>query len=139
MSNITFETEKEKMDIDLIHQFLTKSYWAKGRTKEVVQISMKNSHNFGIFKDGKQVGFARVITDLAIYAYLMDVFIVESERGAGYGKDLVRYIMEYPAFHGLKKWTLGTRDADGLYEQFGFKKFDGSYIFMEKSRGMGEN
>ncbi len=135
MSKITFEVDKEKMDVNLIHQFLTNSYWGTGRTKEEVEISIDNSHTFGIFKDGNQIGFARVITDMIIYAYLMDVFILESERGNGYGKDLVRYIMEYPPFQPIKKWTLGTRDADGLYEQFGFKQHDGAYIFMEKLGG----
>jgi len=132
MAEIKIETNKEKLDVDFIHQFLTNSYWGTGRSKEEVQTSIDNSHSFGIFKDGKQIGFARVITDFVIYAYLMDVFIAKSERGNGYGKDLVRFMMDYPSFQKIRKWTLGTRDAAGLYEQFGFEKFDGSYIFMER-------
>ena len=114
-------TDKEKMDIDFIHSFLTRSYWAEGITKEIIARSIAGSLCFGVFDNkGKQVGFARMITDEATFAYLADVFIDESYRGNGLSKWLMEVIMSYPGLQGLRRMLLATRDAHGLYAQFGF-------------------
>jgi len=116
------------MDIDFIHSFLTKSYWAEGITKEIVSRSINGSICFGVFNNdppalaspGRQVGFARMITDEATFAYLADVFIEEDHQGKGLSKWLMEVIMSYPGFQGLRRILLATRDAHGLYAQFGF-------------------
>ena len=108
------------MDIDVIYSYLSKSYWAEGRTKATVKKSLENSFNFGLFKDGKQVGFARVITDFATFCYLADVFVLEEERGLGLGKWLIQVVVHHPELQVEKGFLLGTKDAHGLYEQYGF-------------------
>ena len=113
-------TEKEKMDIDLIHSFLTRSYWAEGISKEIVGRSIEGALCFGVFENDKQVGFARMITDKATFAYLADVFIIEEYRGRGLSKWLMEIIMSHPDLHGLRRMLLATKDAHGLYKQFGF-------------------
>ena len=126
-------TDKDRMDLEVIHTFLTHSYWAKGIPKATVQASIENSFCFGLFKDAEQVGLARVITDYATFAYLADVFVLESERGKGLGKMLIQHIMEHPRLQGLRNWTLATRDAHGLYVQFGFQAADASLAMMKKN------
>ena len=120
--NYFISNDKTKLDIIMIHDFLSnRSYWAKGRPIEKVRRCIKNSLCFGLYEeDGKQVGFARVVTDYAVFAWIMDVFILESHRGQGLGKMLMKHIMEYPALQDLRRWGLGTEDAHGLYKQFGF-------------------
>src|SRR5215467_8178217 len=113
-------TDKQKFDIDLIHSFLTHSYWAEGISKEVIQRSIDGSLCFGVFEKEKQVGFARMITDKATFAYLADVFIIEEYRGHGLSKLLMQVIMSHPDLQGLRRFMLATRDAHGLYQQFGF-------------------
>ena len=120
-------TEKEKLDIDFIHSFLTRSYWAEGITKEVIKRSIGGSLCFGVFENdkanlsaGRQIGFARMITDKATFAYLADVFIVEEYQGLGLSKWLMEVIMSHPELQGLRRMMLATRDAHGLYEKFGF-------------------
>ena len=113
-------TEKEKMDIDLIHSFLTRSYWAEGISKEIVRRSIQGALCFGVFENDKQVGFARMITDKATFAYLADVFIIEEYRGLGLSKWLMEFIMSYPDLQGLRRMILATRDAHELYKKFGF-------------------
>jgi len=114
-------TDKDLLDLDVIHNYLcNESYWSKGITKEKVQRSIENSMCFGVYKDGKQVGLARVITDKAIFAYLCDVFILDEFRGHGLSKWLLQTILAHPELQGLKRWTLATLDAHGLYKQFGF-------------------
>ena len=113
-------TEKEKMDIDLIHSFLTRSYWAEGISKEIVSRSIDGALCFGVFENDKQVGFARMITDKATFAYLADVFIIEEYRGLGLSKWLMEVIMSYPDLQGLRRMMLATRDAHELYKKFGF-------------------
>lgn len=113
-------SDRERLDIDLIHQFLsTSSYWAQGRTREVVERSIQNSICFGAYVGSRQVAFARVITDHAVHAYLADVFVMPDLRGRGISKALMRAIFGDPGLQGLK-WLLGTADAHGLYRQFGF-------------------
>jgi GNAT superfamily N-acetyltransferase len=117
----TISTDKALLNFDMIYDYLhNESYWSKGIAAEKVRTSMENSMCFGIYKDGKQVGFARVISDNAIFAYLCDVFVLESHRGFGLSKWLVQTILAHPLLCGLRRWLLATADAHGLYSQFGF-------------------
>lgn len=114
-------TDHTKLDIGVIHQYLSEeSYWAKHIPLEVVKRSIDNSLCFGLYHLGKQIGFARLVTDKATFAYLADVFIIEMYRGKGLSKWLVQTIQAYPEVQGLRRWMLGTRDAHGLYAQFGW-------------------
>lgn len=136
-TEIIISTDKEMLDISLIHNFLsTKSYWAMGRTKEEVQSSIENSICFGLYYQKKQIGFARVVTDKTIFAYLMDVFIVEDYRGKGLSKLLMNYIFEFPELKNMNTWFLGTRDAHNLYKQFGFTatEFPERYMIKRKQK-----
>ena len=117
-------TDNGKLDFDSIHKWITNSYWANGRTKEAMKKVMDNSLNFGLFHNDKQVGFARVITDYHTFSYLCDVIIDEDYRGRGLGKLLMKEVLEYPPLITMKRWLLFTKDAHGLYEQFGFSKDD---------------
>jgi GNAT superfamily N-acetyltransferase len=113
-------TDRHRIDLDVIHGFLVESYWAKGIPRDVVAGSIANSLCFGLYSGDQQVGFARVISDYATYAYLGDVFILEQYRGCGLGKWLMECIMAHPQLQSLRRWGLVTRDAHGLYAQFGF-------------------
>jgi GNAT superfamily N-acetyltransferase len=113
-------TDKAKFDIDLIHSFLKRSYWAEGISKEVIRRSIDGALCFGVFENDKQIGFARMITDKATFAYLADVFIIEEYRGRGLSKWLMQIIMSYPDLQGLRRMMLATRDAHELYKKFGF-------------------
>ncbi|MBI5155042.1 GNAT family N-acetyltransferase [Candidatus Poribacteria bacterium] len=113
-------TDPARLDHSVIHGFLTASYWAKGVPLETVKRSIAGSLCFGIYKDSGQVGFARVITDRATFAYLADVFILPDHRGFGLGKWLIREILAHPELQGLRRWVLLTADAHGLYAQAGF-------------------
>ena len=128
-------TDKKKLDIKLIHEFLSQeSYWAKGRNIEVVKRSIENSLCFGVYDENKQIGFARVVTDYAIFAWLLDVFILKEYRGKGYSKMLLNAIMTHEKLQNLQRWGLGTDDAHGLYEQFGFKSLSKPENMMEIAR-----
>jgi len=129
---IEISTDKSKLDIEVIHAFLTESYWAKGRTIDQVQKSIDNSLCFGIYLNNVQIGFARSVTDFTIYVYLMDVFIVPEVRGKGYSKKLMKAILEEPRLQGCSDWTLKTKDAHGLYEQFGFTRAQHPEKIMER-------
>jgi GNAT superfamily N-acetyltransferase len=118
---IVVTTDPSRLDLDAVHGFLTQSYWARGIPREVVVRAVENSLCFGAFDGERQVGFARVVTDRATFAYVCDVFVLESERGRGVGKCLMRAIKAHPELQALRRWTLSTRDAHGLYEQFGFQ------------------
>lgn len=124
-------THRARLDLDVIHGFLTTSYWAEGIPRETVQRSIENSLCFGVYSEGKQVGFARVISDFATYAYLGDVFILDSFRGLGLGKWLMECVMSHPRLQGLRRWSLATRDAHGLYAQFGFTPLKSPSRYME--------
>jgi GNAT superfamily N-acetyltransferase len=114
-------TDKQKLDIDLIHGYLSKeTYWAPNVPVEVVQRSIENSVCFGIYHDHAQVGFARVVTDKATFAYLADVFVLPAHRGKGLSKWMIGFIHTHPELQGLRRWLLGTKDAHGLYRQFGW-------------------
>jgi GNAT superfamily N-acetyltransferase len=124
-------TDPARFDEDLIHKVLSESYWAKGIPREIVARSIRNSLCFGVLRGGEQVGFARVISDYATFAYLADVFILEDFRGRGLAKFLMQCIVQHPELQGLRRWTLATRDAHGLYAQFGFKPLAKPDRFME--------
>ncbi len=114
-------TDKDLLDLEMIYNYLGKeSYWSKGIAVERVHTSIANSMCFGVYADGKQVGFARVVTDKAIFAYLCDVFVLDSHKGLGLSKWLLQTIRNHPELQGLKRWMLATADAHGLYKQFGF-------------------
>ena len=116
-------TDKSQLDVDVIFDYLSNHfYWAKGRTREAVKKTIVNSLCFGVYDDeNKQVGFARVVSDLAVFAWLMNIFILPAFQGNGLGKLLMANIMTYKDLQAVKKWGLGTRDAHGLYEKFGFR------------------
>jgi GNAT superfamily N-acetyltransferase len=121
MGRFLISTDRSKLDVDVIHGFLARSYWAEGIPRQTVMRSIDNSLCFGVYDNARQIGFARVISDFATYAYVADVFILEPYRGRGLGKELMASIMAHPDLQGLRRWSLGTRDAHGLYAQFGFK------------------
>ena len=125
-------TDEERIDLDIVHGFLCESYWAQGIPREVVARAIKNSLCFGVYSDGKQIGFARVVSDFATYAYIGDVFVVESYRGHGLAKWLMECIVGHPRLQGLRRWTLLTRDAHGLYTQFGFTPLRKPERYMER-------
>ena len=115
-------TDPQKLQIGVIHQFLSNSYWAKDISLDVVKRSIGNSFCFGVYKNEKQIGFARLITDYATFAYLADVFILNEHRNHGLSKWLLQTIIDLPEVKGLRSLLLKTKDAHGLYTQFGFNK-----------------
>ena len=128
-------TDRARLDLDQIHKFLTNCYWAKGIPREVVARSIENSLCFGVYdSEGKQIGFARVVTDFATVAYLGDVFVLESHRGRGLSKWLMECIMRHPSLQNLRRWILLTGDAHGLYSQFGFTAVQAPERYMEIHR-----
>jgi GNAT superfamily N-acetyltransferase len=124
-------TDRARLDLELIHAFLAASYWAKGIPREVVARSIENSLCFGVYGPQGQVGFARVISDFATYAYLGDVFVLESHRGRGLGKWLVECIIQFPGLQKLRRWSLVTHDAHRLYARFGFTPLAAPAGYME--------
>jgi len=132
MDDLIISDDKNKLDIELIHTFLTTSYWAEGRTLEEVKNSIEHSLCFGVYKNDRQIGFARIVSDLTIIAYLMDIFILEEYRGNGYSKLLLKRIFDDVRFKGIKKWILATKDAHSLYACFGFEKLKNPDRLMEK-------
>ncbi|TDD94591.1 GNAT family N-acetyltransferase [Flavobacterium cellulosilyticum] len=118
---ITISTDKTKLDVAFIHNFLVAIYWAAGRTIDDVQTCIDNSFCFGIYQNDVQIGFARLITDYVVFAYVMDVFISEEHRGKGYSSILIDAMFKEPALQEIKIWRLATKDAHFLYKKFGFK------------------
>jgi len=119
-SALEISTDPGRIDIDVVHGFLSTSYWAQGRTREVVERSIRNAICFGVYTGGRQIAFGRIITDRAVFAYLADIFVVPEYRGRGISKALVRAMLNHPDVQGLRVILLRTRDAHGLYAQFGF-------------------
>lgn len=130
--NYEISTDKRKLDINLIHSFLSNSYWAKGINLEEVKKRIKNSLCFGIYTDKKQIGFARVITDYVTIAYLADVFIIAEYRKRGLSKELVKFILSNDKLKRIKSWMLATNDAHNLYSKFGFKQLENPEKYMLK-------
>jgi GNAT superfamily N-acetyltransferase len=128
-------TDRARLDLAVIYDFLTNSYWAKGIPQEVVTRSIEHSLCFGIYDgNGSQAGFGRVVSDYATVAYLGDVFVIESHRGRGLSKWLMECIMQNPALQNLRRWILLTRDAHGLYSQVGFTPVKMPDLYMELHR-----
>ena len=128
----TISDEKNLLDLKIIHKYLSEeSYWCNGIPIEIVAKSIDGSHCFGLYYFEKQIGFARVVTDHATFAYLADVFILSEHQGKKLSKWLMKTIVEHPKFQNLRRWMLATRDAHSLYEQFGFKPLEKPDRFME--------
>ena len=127
-------TEPGRLQFDVIHDFLAnQAYWSQGIPRPVVEQAIKNSLCFGVYRGSEQVGFARVITDRATFAYLADVFILEAHRGKGLSKRLIETVMKHPDLQGLRRWILATRDAQTLYTRFGFQLIHAPQYWMERS------
>jgi len=132
--DIQITTDPARVDVDLVHRFLSESsYWARGRSRDVVLRSIQNSLCFTLLVDGQQVGFARVATDRAVFGYLMDVFILPEWRGRGLSKILIREVVQHPDLTGLKLFLLRTSDAHELYRQFGFEPITQPETLMARS------
>jgi len=127
-------TDRDRLNLGLVHDFLTNSYWAKGIAREIVARSIEHSLCFGVYDSGAQVGFARVISDFATFAYLGDVFVLESHRGKGLSKWLMECIAQHPALQNLRRWVLLTRDAHSLYSKYGFTPVKSPERYMEIHR-----
>lgn len=130
----TISTDRARLDANAIHKFLSEeSYWAKERTKEQTTLAIKNSLPFGVYTGENLIGFARVVTDYATFAYLGDVFILEDFRGRGLSLWLMETIVNHPDLQGFRRWILATRDAHALYEKFGFDTLRFPERWMEKT------
>ena len=128
----TISTDTARLNLGVVHGFLCGSYWAKGIPAEVIRRSIGHSLPFGVYEGAAQVGFARVVTDRATFAYLCDVFVIESHRGRGLAKWLVGVVIAHPELQGLRRWLLATKDAHKLYRRFGFTELEHPEIFMEQ-------
>jgi N-acetylglutamate synthase-like GNAT family acetyltransferase len=132
LGQFTISDDASRLDFESICDFLSRSYWADKRPRAVIERSIEHSLNFGVYDGEKQIGFARVITDFAVFAYLCDVFIHEDYRGRSLGKWMMECILSHPELQGLRRWSLATRDAHGLYKQFGFTELNNPSGWMEK-------
>ena len=131
---IEISTDKARLDIEMIHRFLVEeSYWAQTRIIGQTRTAIENSLCFGVYLDGRQIGFARVVSDFATFAYLGDVFVLDEFRGQGVSKRLMKEIVAHPRLQGLRRWVLATRDAHGLYEQFEFSALKFPERWMERT------
>jgi GNAT superfamily N-acetyltransferase len=129
---IEISIDKSKLQTHKIHQFLTNTYWAKGRTLEEVKKTIDNSLSFGVYLKGDQIGFARIVTDYTVFAYLMDVFILPEYRGNGYSKELIKAINNHSTLQSCNVWMLKTSDAHKLYNQFGYTELKHPEKVMER-------
>jgi GNAT superfamily N-acetyltransferase len=132
VEGFSISTDKTKLDLEMICKFLSSAYWASNRSRETVLKSLEHSLCFGLYHNEKQVGMARVITDHATFAYLCDVFVLEKYQGRGLGKFLMQTVLEYPDLIGLRRILLATKDAHGLYQQYGFNGLVYPDRWMEK-------
>ena len=130
--DFTISSDKTRLDLEVIHGFLSTSYWAAGRSVETIRRSIEHSIPFGVYKGDHQVGFARVITDYATFAWIADVFILDSFRGQGLGKWLMEVILSDPQLQGFRRWVLATKDAQELYRRFGFSELKIPERWMER-------
>lgn len=131
MTGYEISSDVSRFDFDAIHTFLSQTYWSKGIPRSTVERAIANSLCFGVFHESCQVGFARVITDKATFAYLADVYLLEAHRGLGLSVRLLQAIRNHPDLQGLRRMMLATRDAHGLYEKFGFKALAAPDRMME--------
>lgn len=125
-------TDASMLDLEVVHGYLSRSYWAAGVPEDVVRRSVENSLCFGVYRGEEQAGFARVVTDRATFAYLADVFVLDEHRGQGIGKWLLEVILSHPDLQGLRRWMLATRDAHDLYRRYAFTELARPGIFMER-------
>jgi GNAT superfamily N-acetyltransferase len=130
--NYTISTDPNRLDLDVIHGYLERSYWGAGRPREVVARSLQGSLCFGLYHDSGQVGLARIVTDGATFAWLCDVFVLEEHRGGGLGKWLIGAVMAHPQLRDIRRIILATRDAHGLYRQHGFAPLAQPDLWMER-------
>jgi GNAT superfamily N-acetyltransferase len=129
----TISTDRDRLDIPIIHNFISnESYWAKGRSIETVRRSLDNSINFGLYKNDQQIGFGRVVTDYATFAWIADVFVLSEHRGRGLSQWLMEVILAHPELQGFRRWVLATKDAHGLYARFGFIPLHRPERWMER-------
>jgi GNAT superfamily N-acetyltransferase len=132
---LEFSTEQSRLDVTMIHAFLAEeSYWVPGISRAGVEKCIKHSLCFGVYLDGRQIGFARVVTDFVRYAHLLDVFVLPDFRGRGIGKLLMENILTHPELRSIARYTLGTQDAHALYAQYGFTAFANPERQMELLR-----
>jgi GNAT superfamily N-acetyltransferase len=131
-SKIKISTDKSLIDVDYVSDFISGSYWGKGRSRETMKTCTDNSLNFGVFLNQKQIGYGRVVTDYAQFAYILDLFIDKEHRGKGFGVELINEIMNHPKLKNIKVWRLATNDAHTLYEKFGFRSLSNPEFMMEK-------
>jgi GNAT superfamily N-acetyltransferase len=129
------DADKARLDIGFVHGFLVRSHWANGIPLAVLERAIAHSRAYGLYRDGRQVGFARVVTDHATFAYLADVFVDEAERGQGLGRWLIETVLADPELQGFRRWLLGTRDAHGLYQRCGFGEPPAPFSFLERLEG----
>jgi GNAT superfamily N-acetyltransferase len=129
----TVSTDNDRLDLNVIHDFISnQSYWAKGRKLEVVKRALDNSLNFGIYEGTEQVGFGRVVTDYATFAWIADVFVLPEHRGAGLSKWMMDLMLSHPDLQGFRRWVLATKDAHGLYARYGFIPLHRPERWMER-------
>ena len=125
-------TDPARVDREMVYGFLSQSYWSKGIPREVFERSIANALCFSLYDDHQQVGFARVVTDRATFAYLADVFVLPAHRGRGLSRLLMDAVVAHPELQGLRRWVLATRDAHGLYARYGFTPLGHADRFMER-------
>ncbi len=131
----TISTDPARLDVDAITDMLSRAYWAKGRTRETIARTLQHSLTFGVYDDSRQIGLARIVSDYTTFAWLCDVFIHEDYRGRGLAKWLMQTIHSHPDLQGLRRWLLATRDAHGLYAQYGWKSLANPERWMENFNG----
>jgi GNAT superfamily N-acetyltransferase len=134
IEDFEISTDKSRLDVDVIHGFLAEeSYWAKTRTLDQTRTAIENSLCFGVYADNRQIGFARVVSDFATFAYIGDVFVLSEFRGRGISKRMMKAMVDHPDLQGLRRWVLATLDAHGLYEHFGFSSLKFPERWMERT------
>ncbi len=129
---ITISSDKSRLQVNMIHAFLTQAYWSEGRTIEQVEKSIEHSLCFGVYIEDKQIGFARIVTDYTVFSYLMDVFILPEYRGKGYSKELMKNIVNDAALKTCRVWMLKTSDAQDFYKKFDYRALRHSEKVMER-------
>ncbi len=131
-STYEVDADRARLDLKMVHDFLKNSHWAKDMPFGVMKRAIDHSLAFGLYRDGKQVGFARVVTDRATFAYMADVFVLASERDRGLGQWLVESVLAHPDLKDMRRWLLGTRDAQALYKRCGFVEPPAPFTYLEK-------
>ena len=133
--DFTISTDPSRLDVEAIADMLSRAYWAQGRTGEMISRYLQHSLTFGLYDGSRQIGLARVVSDYTTFAWLCDVFIHEDYRGHGLGKWLMETVHSHPDLQGLRRWMLATKDAHGLYRQFGWVPLDNPERWMMKFDG----